>query len=125
MVSWWRLLLSAMYRPHQSCPFRHALIERAILLGVFFITRVQIYATGNPVFMQPYNRAVQEMPETLRELQALVSDNPNQEARVRLIADKTRLLMAKHAEDERLIRGGARDRAVARMEAGKRQMDDV
>ncbi len=82
-------------------------------------------ATGNPIFTQPYKQAIQELPDTLRELQALVSDNPSQEARARLIADKAQLLMATHAEDERLIRGGARDRAVARMEAGKRQMDDL
>jgi CHASE3 domain sensor protein len=83
--------------------------------------------TGDPVFTEPYDQASQDVPTGLQQLESLVSDNPEQQARVRQIAVKGGKLMEVHAENIRLVREGAREEAVNRVKArlGKSLMDDL
>jgi signal transduction histidine kinase len=82
-------------------------------------------ATGDPIFTEPYDRATQELPDALQQLQTLVGDNPNQQAHAQTIAAKAAQLMAKHAEAYGMIRSGAKDQAVQGTKEGKRRMDDI
>ncbi|HJT76050.1 MAG TPA: CHASE3 domain-containing protein [Gemmataceae bacterium] len=83
--------------------------------------------TGDPVFAEPYERAVREVPASVTRLRELVQDNPAQKAgagRISASADKT---LAWHAAITRLLRVGQRDEATAREKTGegKRLMDEL
>jgi two-component system cell cycle sensor histidine kinase/response regulator CckA len=52
--------------------------------------------TREPSWLEPYHRAQQNLPDVLNRLEAMVGDNPQQEARVR----RMRALIAQHLENQ-------------------------
>ena len=83
--------------------------------------------TGDPSFAEPYYATSRGLPAALEQLQALVSDNPTQHARARLIASNAADIMEWYARNHQLVQNGARDQAVspAKMLQAKNQMDDL
>jgi signal transduction histidine kinase/CHASE3 domain sensor protein len=83
--------------------------------------------TGDPVFTEPFDRARQEVPASLLQLETLVGDNPEQEARVRELAVKAQKVIDWHATSINLVRQGKPEQAVtlAKTLKGKEQMDEI
>ena len=83
--------------------------------------------TDDPVFAEPYERAVRELPEQLALLQNLVQDNPEQKAQVGRIAAKAEESLRWNTELIQLMRAGRRDEAIVRAKTreGKRRMDEL
>ena len=82
--------------------------------------------TADPAFAEPFEMAFRNVPDALSRLETLVHD-PDQGTRVRVIAAQAGQYLAWQAENGRLVRGGERERAVARGKTGdgKRQMDAI
>ncbi len=69
--------------------------------------------TGRPAYLEPYNRAVRAVPETMREVTALWAEWPEQQGRLRELQS---LVTAKLAEMQRTVslrRQGELDAALA------------
>lgn len=56
--------------------------------------------TGDSAFAEPYEGAVRELPEALRWLLTLVSDNPSQLVAARTIRDNAERVLEFHAENQ-------------------------
>ncbi len=78
--------------------------------------------TGNEAFLEPYRQAVNQLPAEINELQDLVHDNPDQQARVREVAVRSNQLLVWLGELTRLVHDGRRDTAAAQVQTleGKR-----
>jgi signal transduction histidine kinase/CheY-like chemotaxis protein/CHASE3 domain sensor protein/HPt (histidine-containing phosphotransfer) domain-containing protein len=83
--------------------------------------------TGDPIFTEPHDRAAKEVPAALQRLEDLVSNNPEQQTRIRQIKAKAAEMMDRYAKEIQLVRQGARDEAIAKVKTrdGKNQMDDM
>jgi CHASE3 domain sensor protein len=83
--------------------------------------------TQNSRSTEPYDAAVQEVPRALARLRDLVRDDPEQAQLADRLALKARACLAWHAENVRLLRGGAREAAALRMKTmqDKELLDDI
>jgi signal transduction histidine kinase len=81
--------------------------------------------TDDPTFTEPYDRAVQQIPEDVRRLRELVKDDRDQTERAEQIEDRAIQVLAWLAETNRLVKNGKREQASAResSKGGKQLMD--
>jgi signal transduction histidine kinase len=84
-------------------------------------------STGDRTFLESHDQAMRTLPKLIEELQKLVRDNPDQQAKVRKVAAQTERLLVWQDKTIQLVRDGNREAAVARtrMLDGKRLMDEV
>jgi PAS domain S-box-containing protein len=82
--------------------------------------------TGDPTFNEAFNQAQGEVMEATGRLQSLISDNPEQEARVRILGQKASARMEFLIAGAELMLRDARDEAAAQIRTGtgKRLMDE-
>lgn len=80
--------------------------------------------TSDQAFLKSYNQAVQQIPTQIKELQGLVSDRPDQVAKVQEFAARSRRVRTWEDKTIRLMRAGDREGAVARVKSldGERLM---
>jgi signal transduction histidine kinase len=65
------------------------------------------------------------VPAQVGDLRGLVSDNPRQTPRIARLADRSDALRRWVADEDRLVRSGARDRATAGLGRGASLLDDL
>lgn len=83
--------------------------------------------TGDPRFLEPYDRALRELPGTLDEFQQLTNDNPAQQAHLASMRAhlQTRNQLLQHAIDLRRNGAGMARAAFTVTEQGKVEMDTL
>jgi signal transduction histidine kinase/ActR/RegA family two-component response regulator len=83
--------------------------------------------TGDQDQTAAYQRAAQQIPQEILDLQNRISDNPEQVARAEAIATATKAFFAWHDENIRLAGAGERRRAIvrARSPISSRLQDDL
>lgn len=114
----------------QSLKTKEVLLQarQALTLLLDEETAVRGYViTGDSTFNEPYEVASQQLPEVLRKIQLLVSNDPSQQAAVQAITAKSLTLFEWHTKTLSDMRDGATETAVAAVKGGqgKRQMDDL
>ena len=72
-----------------------------------------------------YEAALERVPAQVEELRELVSDNPRQTPRIGELAARSDAFLRWIADEDRLVRAGARDRATAGLERGAQLLDDL
>jgi len=82
---------------------------------------------GNETFLEPYTRAVQELPEVLANLRRMTADNPGQQQRLQTAADvlDERLRVMNQVIQERKLDGYAKAAATVSAGHGKQLMDQL
>ncbi len=83
--------------------------------------------TGNPTYLEPYNKATVEVRGNLQRLADLVRDNPEQEARVAQMQVLAEQKLAELASTVSLAQAGSADeaRSLVLTNTGKRTMDQI
>jgi CHASE3 domain sensor protein len=83
--------------------------------------------TGTDVFLQAFERSVQELPKALEEVRGLTADNPTQQRRLQAAADTLRKRIAKMelVIAERKTEGFAKAQASVASGEGKELMDEL
>jgi CHASE3 domain sensor protein len=73
--------------------------------------------TGTDSYLKPYTDAQRDLPVSMRDVAALVSDNPNQQRRIRSLSVLTRDKLAELDSTIRLARAGQRSAALRLVES--------
>jgi signal transduction histidine kinase len=83
--------------------------------------------TDRADYLQPYDRARQELPRTMDQARALLADSPSQLGRLEDLDRDTQSKLAELTETIDLEEGGAHDRALAivKSDRGRATMDSV
>lgn len=77
-------------------------------------------------YLAPYEHAVRQIPEEIKQLQTLSSDNPQQLSRVEKLVAKEEERLAVLEEIKTLVHDGKQEEAIAKIKSGtgKRLMDE-
>lgn len=82
--------------------------------------------TGEASYLEPYQTAARRIPEEVKQLQTLVSDNPQQSERAENLSRKALERLNALEETKTLLNAGRRDDAIALIKSGsgKQLMDE-
>ena len=72
-----------------------------------------------------YEAVLKQVPAQVDELRVLVLDNARQRPRIAALDGRSDAFLGWIADEDRLVRAGARDRATAGLERGARLLDDL
>ncbi len=98
-------------------------IYRRLLEGYAGIRILAV--SENPSIGRPFRAPMQRMPEQIKELRALISDNDRQQPRIDQIARQSATYRDWLANEERLLQSGERGKALDGLDLGARLLGAV